>query len=72
MNTYDVHLVKNPNEDFGCTLVTIENRFIGRIIPGTPADRCGRLRAGDCVVMINGKVLCLPGVKVVKALPPIT
>ncbi|KAI6175631.1 hypothetical protein M3Y97_00710600 [Aphelenchoides bicaudatus] len=53
-HTYDVHLVKSPNEDFGCTLVTIEHRFIGRIIPGTPAERCGRLRAGDCVAMING------------------
>jgi C-terminal processing protease CtpA/Prc len=52
--TYDVHLVKSPNEDFGCTLVTIEHRFIGRIIPGTPAERCGRLRAGDCIAMING------------------
>jgi hypothetical protein len=35
--------------------LTIKN--LGRIIPGTPAERCGRLRAGDCVVMINGEKL---------------
>jgi hypothetical protein len=27
---------------------------LGRIIPGTPAERCGRLRAGDCIAAING------------------
>ncbi|KAI6211964.1 Magi-1 [Aphelenchoides besseyi] len=53
--TYEVNLEKMENEDFGCTLVTLEQkRFIGRIISDSPAERSHRLRAGDCVVAING------------------
>lgn len=27
--------------------------FLGKIIPNSPADRCGRLKAGDCLLAIN-------------------
>uniref|UniRef100_A0A914BVU6 Uncharacterized protein n=1 Tax=Acrobeloides nanus TaxID=290746 RepID=A0A914BVU6_9BILA len=51
---FDVHLAKLEHEDFGCTIVSLNNRYIGKIIPDSPADRCGRLKPGDCVIAING------------------
>ncbi|CAD5219972.1 unnamed protein product [Bursaphelenchus okinawaensis] len=51
---YDVVLNKNEHEDFGCTIVPGIYRFIGKVIPNSPAARSGRLQAGDCVVAING------------------
>uniref|UniRef100_A0A1I7S3V7 Membrane associated guanylate kinase, WW and PDZ domain containing 2a n=1 Tax=Bursaphelenchus xylophilus TaxID=6326 RepID=A0A1I7S3V7_BURXY len=51
---YDVVLNKAEHEDFGCTIVSNVYRFIGKVIPNTPASRSGRLKAGDCVVAING------------------
>lgn len=28
--------------------------FLGQIIPGSPAFRCGQLKVGDCIVAVNG------------------
>uniref|UniRef100_A0A914Z8H2 PDZ domain-containing protein n=1 Tax=Panagrolaimus superbus TaxID=310955 RepID=A0A914Z8H2_9BILA len=52
-STYHVDLAKLDSEDFGCTIVSLNNRYIGNIIPDSPADRCGRLHPGDCVIAIN-------------------
>jgi len=51
---YDVQLSKLDKEEFGCTIVTRNHRYISEILPGSPAMRCGRLQIGDCVIAING------------------
>ena len=52
--TYTVDLAKLDSEDFGCTIMTLNHRYIGKIHPDSPAARCGRLHSGDCVIAING------------------
>uniref|UniRef100_A0A7E4VDH1 WW domain-containing protein n=1 Tax=Panagrellus redivivus TaxID=6233 RepID=A0A7E4VDH1_PANRE len=52
--TYNVDLAKLDSEDFGCTIVSKNHRYIGQVVPDSPADRCGQLHAGDCVIAING------------------
>lgn len=52
--TYTVDLAKLDSEDFGCTIMTLSHRYIGKIHPDSPAARCGRLHPGDCVIAING------------------
>lgn len=50
----DVVLQKAEHEDFGCTIISNGHRFIGKVLPNSPAARCGQLCPGDCVAAVNG------------------
>lgn len=40
---------------------------IGRIIEGSPADRCGRLKVGDRILAVNGQsIISMPHADIVK------
>ncbi|KAF8567916.1 hypothetical protein P879_05078 [Paragonimus westermani] len=58
---FNVELQRHEDEGFGFILVSSLNcdkaSEIGRIIPGSPADRCGKLRVGHRIVAINGQTL---------------
>ena len=44
------------NEGFGFVIISSVTRAgstIGRIIPGSPAERCGRLHIGDRILGVN-------------------
>jgi C-terminal processing protease CtpA/Prc len=54
----DVVLTRNMDEGFG--FVIISNQYcalIGKIIEGSPADRCKQLRVRDCIVAVNGRYI---------------
>ncbi|CDW55828.1 membrane associated guanylate kinase, WW and PDZ [Trichuris trichiura] len=54
---FDVTVVRRENEGFGFVIISSVNRAgsaIGRIINGSPAARCGRLRVGDRILAVNG------------------
>uniref|UniRef100_A0A5F8H566 Membrane-associated guanylate kinase, WW and PDZ domain-containing protein 3 n=1 Tax=Monodelphis domestica TaxID=13616 RepID=A0A5F8H566_MONDO len=60
---YDVVLQRKENEGFGFVILTSKNKpppgviphKIGRVIEGSPADRCGKLKVGDRISAVNGK-----------------
>ncbi|XP_069949413.1 uncharacterized protein Magi isoform X7 [Cherax quadricarinatus] len=54
---YDVTVTRRENEGFGFVIissVTKSGSTIGRIIEGSPAERCGRLNVGDRILSVNG------------------
>merc|ERR1719208_206097 len=53
---YDVSVSRLENEGFGFVIISSVSRAgstIGRIIPGSPAERCGRLQVGDRILAVN-------------------
>merc|ERR1719220_2200113 len=53
---YDVTVSRLENEGFGFVIISSVSRAgstIGRIIPGSPAERCGRLQVGDRILAVN-------------------
>ncbi|GCB73523.1 hypothetical protein scyTo_0002603 [Scyliorhinus torazame] len=56
---YDVEIRRGENEGFGFVIVSSVSRpeagtTFGRIIEGSPADRCGQLKVGDRILAVNG------------------
>ncbi|XP_042228560.1 uncharacterized protein LOC121870683 isoform X2 [Homarus americanus] len=54
---YDVTVTRRENEGFGFVIissVTKSGSTIGRIIEGSPAERCSRLNVGDRILSVNG------------------
>ncbi|TMS38319.1 hypothetical protein L596_005073 [Steinernema carpocapsae] len=57
LDPYDVHLLRNEDEDFGCYISSSPHMYgsnIAQIVPNSCAFRSGRLKVGDCVIAING------------------
>ncbi|XP_045672419.1 membrane-associated guanylate kinase, WW and PDZ domain-containing protein 3 isoform X2 [Phyllostomus hastatus] len=60
---YDVVLQRKEKEGFGFVILTSKNKpppgviphKIGRVIDGSPADRCGKLKVGDLISAVNGQ-----------------
>ncbi|KAB0387177.1 hypothetical protein FD755_002133 [Muntiacus reevesi] len=60
---YDVVLQRKENEGFGFVILTSKSKpppgviphKIGRVIEGSPADRCGKLKIGDHISAVNGQ-----------------
>nr|XP_044993832.1 membrane-associated guanylate kinase, WW and PDZ domain-containing protein 3 isoform X2 [Jaculus jaculus] len=60
---YDVVLQRKENEGFGFVILTSKTKpppgviphKIGRVIEGSPADRCGKLKVGDHISAVNGQ-----------------
>jgi len=53
---YDVNVTRRENEGFGFVIISSASRAgstIGRIIAGSPAERCGRLHVGDRILAVN-------------------
>merc|ERR1719211_213943 len=53
---YDVTVSRLESEGFGFVIISSVSRAgstIGRIIPGSPAERCGRLQVGDRILAVN-------------------
>ncbi|XP_078500560.1 membrane-associated guanylate kinase, WW and PDZ domain-containing protein 3 isoform X2 [Lissotriton helveticus] len=58
---YDVLLQRKESEGFGFVILTSKNKpppgviphKIGRVIEGSPADRCGKLKVGDRISAVN-------------------
>ncbi|XP_078098119.1 membrane-associated guanylate kinase, WW and PDZ domain-containing protein 3-like isoform X2 [Mustelus asterias] len=61
--SYDIVLQRKETEGFGFVIITSKNRpptvavphKIGRIIEGSPADRCGKLKVTDRISAVNGQ-----------------
>ncbi|XP_069499795.1 membrane-associated guanylate kinase, WW and PDZ domain-containing protein 1 isoform X4 [Ambystoma mexicanum] len=56
---YDVEIHRGESEGFGFVIVSSVSRpeagtTFGRIIEGSPADRCGKLKVGDRILAVNG------------------
>ncbi|KAM6192136.1 membrane-associated guanylate kinase, WW and PDZ domain-containing protein 3 isoform 4-T4 [Sarcoramphus papa] len=62
-DVYDVRLQRKENEGFGFVILTSKNKpppgviphKIGRVIDGSPADQCGKLKVGDRISAVNGQ-----------------
>ncbi|XP_069793225.1 membrane-associated guanylate kinase, WW and PDZ domain-containing protein 1b isoform X3 [Narcine bancroftii] len=59
MQPYDVEIRRGESEGFGFVIVSSVSRpeagtTFGRIIEGSPADRCGQLKVGDRILAVNG------------------
>ncbi|XP_075052370.1 membrane-associated guanylate kinase, WW and PDZ domain-containing protein 3 isoform X2 [Mixophyes fleayi] len=60
---YDIILQRKENEGFGFVILTSKNKpppgviphKIGRVIEGSPADRCRKLKVGDRISAVNGQ-----------------
>lgn len=55
-STYNVVVTRSENEGFGFVIISSANKAgstIGRLIEGSPAERCGLLQVGDCIVAVN-------------------
>ncbi|MGH0147269.1 UNVERIFIED_CONTAM: hypothetical protein FKN15_047243 [Acipenser sinensis] len=60
---YEVVLQKKESEGFGFVILTSKNKpppgviphKIGRVIEGSPTDRCGKLKVGDRISAVNGQ-----------------
>lgn len=53
---YDVAVTRMENEGFGFVIISSINKSgstIGRIIEGSPAERCSRLNVGDHILAVN-------------------
>ncbi|KAJ3596343.1 hypothetical protein NHX12_002751, partial [Muraenolepis orangiensis] len=78
LQTSDVIIHRKENEGFGFVIISSLNRpenaaiitvphKIGRIIEGSPADRCGRLKVGDRILAVNGQsIISMPHADIVK------
>ncbi|XP_072540800.1 membrane-associated guanylate kinase, WW and PDZ domain-containing protein 3 isoform X2 [Salminus brasiliensis] len=61
--SFDITLHRKENEGFGFVILTSKSRpppgviphKIGRIIEGSPTDRCGLLSVGDRISAVNGQ-----------------
>ncbi|XP_064354155.1 membrane-associated guanylate kinase, WW and PDZ domain-containing protein 3 isoform X3 [Dromaius novaehollandiae] len=59
----DVRLQRKENEGFGFVILTSKNKpppgviphKIGRVIDGSPAEQCGKLKVGDRISAVNGQ-----------------
>ncbi|XP_064812675.1 membrane-associated guanylate kinase, WW and PDZ domain-containing protein 1-like isoform X6 [Oncorhynchus masou masou] len=59
LQPYDMEIQRGENEGFGFVIVSSVSRpdagtTLGRIIEGSPADRCGKLKVGDRILSVNG------------------
>ncbi|KAK1332244.1 hypothetical protein QTO34_006916 [Cnephaeus nilssonii] len=59
LQPYDVEIRRGDSEGFGFVIVSSVSRpeagtTFGRIIEGSPADRCGKLKVGDRILAVNG------------------
>ncbi|XP_075165873.1 membrane associated guanylate kinase, WW and PDZ domain containing protein magi isoform X2 [Haematobia irritans] len=54
---YDVIVTRHENEGFGFVIISSSNQYygstIGKLIPSSPADRCGELKVGDRIIAVN-------------------
>ncbi|XP_071805383.1 membrane-associated guanylate kinase, WW and PDZ domain-containing protein 3-like isoform X1 [Asterias amurensis] len=53
---YDVTINRRPNEGFGLVILSstlTSGSKIGRIIEGSPTDRCGKVKVGDRLIAVN-------------------
>ncbi|ELU17710.1 hypothetical protein CAPTEDRAFT_146207 [Capitella teleta] len=53
---YDVAVTRREDEGFGFVIISSRTRsgsVIGKIIEGSPAERCGNLRVGDRILAVN-------------------
>lgn len=53
---YDITVSRMENEGFGFVIISSLNKAgstIGRIIGGSPAERCGQLNVGDHILAVN-------------------
>ncbi|CAL8357205.1 unnamed protein product [Lota lota] len=78
LQTSDVIIHRKENEGFGFVIISSLNRpenaaiitvphKIGRIIEGSPADRCRRLKVGDRILAVNGQsIISMPHADIVK------
>ncbi|XP_061750202.1 membrane-associated guanylate kinase, WW and PDZ domain-containing protein 2-like isoform X3 [Nerophis ophidion] len=78
VQTSDVVIHRQDNEGFGFVIISSLNRpenaavitvphKIGRIIEGSPADRCGKLKVGDRILAVNGQsIISMPHADIVK------
>uniref|UniRef100_A0A8C6PP60 Membrane-associated guanylate kinase, WW and PDZ domain-containing protein 2 n=1 Tax=Nothobranchius furzeri TaxID=105023 RepID=A0A8C6PP60_NOTFU len=78
VQTSDVVINRKENEGFGFVIISSLNRpenatvitvphKIGRIIEGSPADRCGKLKVGDRILAVNGQsIISMPHADIVK------
>ncbi|XP_070611241.1 membrane-associated guanylate kinase, WW and PDZ domain-containing protein 2 isoform X7 [Erythrolamprus reginae] len=76
--TSDVVIHRKENEGFGFVIISSLNRpesgstmavphKIGRIIEGSPADRCSKLKVGDRILAVNGQsIINMPHADIVK------
>ncbi|XP_070404193.1 membrane-associated guanylate kinase, WW and PDZ domain-containing protein 2a isoform X4 [Nothobranchius furzeri] len=74
----DVTISRKESEGFGFVIISSLNRpetvatntvphKIGRIIEGSPADRCGKLKVGDRILAVNGQsIVSMPHADIVK------
>ncbi|XP_029681167.1 membrane-associated guanylate kinase, WW and PDZ domain-containing protein 2a isoform X4 [Takifugu rubripes] len=74
----DVIISRKESEGFGFVIISSLNRpeaavanavphKIGRIIEGSPADRCGKLKVGDRILAVNGQsIVSMPHADIVK------
>ncbi|XP_077956544.1 membrane-associated guanylate kinase, WW and PDZ domain-containing protein 2a isoform X7 [Gasterosteus aculeatus] len=74
----DVVINRKESEGFGFVIISSLNRpeaaganavphKIGRIIEGSPADRCGKLKVGDRILAVNGQsIVSMPHADIVK------
>uniref|UniRef100_A0A8C2Z2J0 Membrane-associated guanylate kinase, WW and PDZ domain-containing protein 1 n=1 Tax=Cyclopterus lumpus TaxID=8103 RepID=A0A8C2Z2J0_CYCLU len=51
LSAYDVEIRRGESEGF---VSSSSRRCRGRIIEGSPADRCGKLKVGDRILAVNG------------------
>ncbi|XP_018111245.1 membrane-associated guanylate kinase, WW and PDZ domain-containing protein 2 isoform X2 [Xenopus laevis] len=78
MQSSDVVIHRKENEGFGFVIISSLNRpesgatiavphKIGRIIEGSPADRCGKLKVGDRILAVNSQsIINMPHADIVK------
>ncbi|XP_043569713.1 membrane-associated guanylate kinase, WW and PDZ domain-containing protein 2a isoform X1 [Chiloscyllium plagiosum] len=73
----DIIIYRKESEGFGFVIISSLNRpetcasmvphKIGRIIEGSPADRCGKLKVGDRILAVNGQsIINMPHAEIVK------
>ncbi|XP_061571289.1 membrane-associated guanylate kinase, WW and PDZ domain-containing protein 2a isoform X3 [Cololabis saira] len=74
----DVTISRKESEGFGFVIISSLNRpetaatnavphKIGRIIEGSPADRCGKLKVGDRILAVNSQsIINMPHADIVK------
>ncbi|XP_074394898.1 membrane-associated guanylate kinase, WW and PDZ domain-containing protein 2 isoform X2 [Zonotrichia albicollis] len=78
LQSSDVVIHRKENEGFGFVIISSLNRpesgstitvphKIGRIIDGSPADRCAKLKVGDRILAVNGQsIINMPHADIVK------
>lgn len=56
--SYEVSVSRREDEGFGFVIISSAQQrggsAIGRILPGSPAERCGSLKVGDRILAVNG------------------